>query len=70
MEQTNHLYLLPDGQTATNMKEGTERMSKIKGYKISSKTFRDLVKAGVIKKIESESLTSTATSNGHNNETA
>ena len=56
------IYLLPNGETATDMKQGTERMSKVKGYRISSKTFRHLVKIGVVKRIEKGLLISTANS--------
>jgi hypothetical protein len=57
------IYLLPNGETAADMKQGTERMSKVKGYRISSKTFRHLVKIGVVKRIEKGLLISTANSN-------
>jgi len=30
------IYLLPNGETAADMKQGTERMSKVKGYRIFS----------------------------------
>ena len=49
------------------MKKGTERMSEVKGYQISSKTFRHLVKLGVIKRLKNNLLISTANSNDNNN---
>jgi hypothetical protein len=49
------------------MKQGTERMSHVKGYKISSKTFRHLIKVGVVKRLENNLLISTANSNDNNN---
>jgi len=61
------IYLLPNGEMAGDMKQGTEKMSIVKGYRISSKTFRHLVKVGVVKKIEKELLISTANSNEHFN---
>jgi len=45
------IYLLPGGDTAGNMKEGWEKMSKRAGHSFSSESFRSLVKKGVIKKI-------------------
>ena len=60
-------YLLPTGDTVTDMKQGTARMSQVKGYTISSKTFRHLVKVGVVKRIEQSLLISTANSNDNNN---
>jgi len=60
-------YLLPTGETVPDMKQGTERMSQVKGYKISSKTFRHLIKVGVVKRLENNLLISTANSNDNNN---
>lgn len=57
------VYQLPNGEIAPDMKQGTERMSQIRGYKISSKTFRHLVKVGVVKRTEKGLLISTASSN-------
>ena len=59
-------YLLPTGETVPDMKQGTERMSQVKGYKISSKTFRHLIKVGVVKRLENNILISTANSNDNN----
>ena len=60
-------YLLPTGDTVPDMKQGTERMSQVRGYTISSKTFRHLVKVCVVKRIEQSLLISTANSNDNNN---
>ena len=63
----NFYYLLPTGETVLDMKQGTEKMSQVKGYKISSKTFRHLIKVGVVKRLENNLLISTANSNDNNN---
>jgi hypothetical protein len=52
MEQRDWYYLLPDGiNTADNMKEAREQMERQTGNFVSSWTFRDLVRKGVIKKL-------------------
>ena len=63
----NFYYLLPIGETVLDMKQGTEKMSQVKGYKISSKTFRHLIKVGVVKRLENNLLISTDNSNDNNN---
>lgn len=44
-------YQLPNGQTAVDMKEGREILSKESGHNFSSESFRNLVKKGIIKKV-------------------
>ena len=63
----NFYYLLPTGDIVPDMKQGTEKMSQVKGYKISSKTFRHLIKVGVVKRLENNLLISIANSNDNNN---
>ena len=52
MNQKDFYYLLPTGETARDMKEGCEILSRQKGYKFGSNSFKHLVEKGVIKKIK------------------
>lgn len=52
-----HYYILPDGSTAANMKEGANKLGK------SGTVFAALVKKGIIKKV----ITSNTNSNDNNN---
>lgn len=50
--EKDYLYLLPDGiNTVETMREGCEQLSKQKGHPFSSKSFRLLVKKGIVLKI-------------------
>jgi hypothetical protein len=50
-KQRDWIYLLPGGKTAENMKTGRKILSEQSGHNFSSESFRNLVKKGVIKKI-------------------
>ena len=41
----NHYYIMPDGSTASNMKDGKLKIGK------GSDAFRSLVRKGIIKKV-------------------
>jgi hypothetical protein len=70
-KQTNHdwIYLLPDSQTANNMKDACEIIAEQKGHKFGSNSFKYLVKIGVVKKINRNNFTRPAECNGNKDKT-
>jgi hypothetical protein len=65
-KQRDWFYLLPGGQAAENMKAGRMILSEESGHNFSSESFRNLVKKGVIKKINRISNSMTPLSNASN----
>lgn len=61
-------YLLPDGiNTADNMKEGCEFLSRQTGHTYNGRTFRNLIKKGVIKKLNKVTHSIATKSDAENN---